>query len=73
MGNLCSKACFKATTYGAKGVGEIAGVPTAPAIINAIDNAVGVRVDQLPVDHEFVWRSMKKRLIKRDFLINIIM
>lgn len=47
--------------YGAKGVGEIAGVPTAPAIINAIYNAVGVRVDHLPVDHEFIWRELDKR------------
>jgi CO/xanthine dehydrogenase Mo-binding subunit/aerobic-type carbon monoxide dehydrogenase small subunit (CoxS/CutS family) len=46
--------------YGAKGVGEIAGVPTAPAIINAIYNAVGVRVDRLPVDHELIWRSQEK-------------
>jgi xanthine dehydrogenase molybdenum-binding subunit len=46
--------------YGAKGVGEIAGVPTAPAIINAIYNAVGVRVDRLPVDHEFIWQELDK-------------
>ena len=46
--------------YGAKGVGEIAGIPTAPAIINAIYNAVGVRVDFLPVDQEFIWRSLDK-------------
>jgi CO/xanthine dehydrogenase Mo-binding subunit/aerobic-type carbon monoxide dehydrogenase small subunit (CoxS/CutS family) len=44
--------------YGAKGVGEIAGIPTAPAIINAIYNAVGVRVDCLPVDQEFIWKSL---------------
>jgi CO/xanthine dehydrogenase Mo-binding subunit/aerobic-type carbon monoxide dehydrogenase small subunit (CoxS/CutS family) len=47
--------------YGAKGVGEIAGIPTAPAITNAIYNAVGVRVDHLPADHEFIWKAMKKR------------
>jgi xanthine dehydrogenase molybdenum-binding subunit len=46
--------------YGAKGVGEIAGIPTAPAIINAIYNAVGVRVDSLPVDQEFIWKSLDK-------------
>jgi xanthine dehydrogenase molybdenum-binding subunit len=46
--------------YGAKGVGEIAGIPTAPAITNAIFNAVGVRVDRLPVDQEFIWRSLEK-------------
>jgi len=44
--------------YGAKGVGEIAGIPTSPAITNAIYNAVGVRVDRLPVDPEFIWRSL---------------
>jgi CO/xanthine dehydrogenase Mo-binding subunit/aerobic-type carbon monoxide dehydrogenase small subunit (CoxS/CutS family) len=47
--------------YGAKGVGEIAGIPTAPAIINAIYNAVGVRVDRLPVDQETIWRSVERR------------
>lgn len=46
--------------YGAKGVGEIAGIPTAPAIINAIFNAVGVRVDSLPVDQEYIWKSLDK-------------
>ncbi len=38
--------------YGAKGVGEIVSIPTTPAITNAIYNAVGVRVDTLPVDQE---------------------
>ena len=47
--------------YGAKGVGEIAGIPTAPAIINAIYNAVGVRIDRLPVDQEFIWKSLEKK------------
>jgi len=54
--------------YGAKGVGEIAGIPTAPAITNAIYNAVGVRVDQLPADHEFIWKELKKKKIP-EFLI----
>ncbi len=35
--------------YGAKGVGELPSIPTAPAICNAIYNATGVRVYQLPV------------------------
>jgi CO/xanthine dehydrogenase Mo-binding subunit len=38
--------------YGAKGVGEICSIPTTPAITNAIYNAVGVRIDKLPVDQE---------------------
>ena len=35
--------------YGAKGVGEPALIPTAPAIVNAIRHATGVRVTHLPV------------------------
>jgi xanthine dehydrogenase molybdenum-binding subunit len=35
--------------YGAKGVGELPSIPTAPAICNAIYNATGVRVRKLPV------------------------
>jgi CO/xanthine dehydrogenase Mo-binding subunit len=40
--------------YGAKGVGELSSIPTTPAITNAIYNAVGVRIDRLPVDQEYV-------------------
>ena len=38
--------------YGAKGIGELPSIPTAPAICNAIYNATGVRVYQLPVKPE---------------------
>ena len=34
--------------YGAKGIGEITSIPTAPAILNAIHAATGVRLSQLP-------------------------
>ena len=34
--------------YGAKGVGEITSIPTAPAITNAIFAATGWRVTDLP-------------------------
>jgi CO/xanthine dehydrogenase Mo-binding subunit/aerobic-type carbon monoxide dehydrogenase small subunit (CoxS/CutS family) len=34
--------------FGAKGIGEQALIPTAPAILNAIFDAVGVRVHKLP-------------------------
>jgi CO/xanthine dehydrogenase Mo-binding subunit/aerobic-type carbon monoxide dehydrogenase small subunit (CoxS/CutS family) len=44
--------------YGAKGVGEISSIPTTPAITNAIYNAVGVRVDSLPVDQEKIAREL---------------
>jgi CO/xanthine dehydrogenase Mo-binding subunit len=38
--------------YGAKGVGEMGLVPTAPAITNAIFDAVGVRLVRIPVTPE---------------------
>jgi 4-hydroxybenzoyl-CoA reductase subunit alpha len=38
--------------YGAKEVGEGAIMPTIPAILNAIYNATGVRVTELPATPE---------------------
>jgi len=35
--------------YGAKGMGEATMIPTIPAIANAIDHAVGIRVTELPI------------------------
>jgi len=34
--------------FGAKGIGEQAVIPTAPAILNAIHDAVGVRIHRVP-------------------------
>ena len=47
--------------FGAKGVGEMGGTPTAAAIANAIYNAVGVRLNQLPMTGERVLQAIKKR------------
>ncbi len=44
--------------YGAKGVGELVSIPTTPAITNAIYNAVGVRIDHLPVDQEQIVQDL---------------
>jgi selenium-dependent xanthine dehydrogenase len=51
----------EAGPYGAKGVGEISSIPTTPAITNAIYNAVGVRIDKLPVDQEVIAREIWER------------
>jgi xanthine dehydrogenase molybdenum-binding subunit len=40
--------------YGGKGVGELASIPTTPAIINAIYNATGVRCYRLPADKKWL-------------------
>ena len=46
--------------YGAKGVGEISTMPTPPAIINAIYNACGVRLNRIPVDQDSLARELRK-------------
>ncbi len=46
--------------FGAKGVGEPALLPTAPAILNAIAAATGVRVKEIPVTSEKLWRLLKE-------------
>ncbi|MFN2145133.1 MAG: molybdopterin-dependent oxidoreductase [Anaerolineales bacterium] len=47
--------------YGAKGVGEVISIPTTPAITNAIYNAVGVRIDTLPITPEKVFFGIKEK------------
>jgi xanthine dehydrogenase molybdenum-binding subunit len=46
--------------YGAKGVGEISTMPTAPAIINAVYNACGVRLKRMPIDQDALSREIRK-------------
>jgi CO/xanthine dehydrogenase Mo-binding subunit len=41
-----------------KGIGELPNVPTAAAIANAVADAVGVRIDTLPVTAEKVLRAL---------------
>ncbi len=38
--------------YGAKGIGEPVMIPVAPAILNAIYDATGVRITELPITPE---------------------
>ena len=46
--------------FGAKGLGEITQVPTAPAIANAIYDAVGVRLKELPMTPQKILAAIKK-------------
>jgi CO/xanthine dehydrogenase Mo-binding subunit len=53
--------------YGARGVGEPPIIPTAPAIANAVYDAVGVRINDLPLTPEKVLRALehdRKRNLK---------
>ncbi|MBI2881826.1 MAG: xanthine dehydrogenase family protein molybdopterin-binding subunit [Candidatus Tectomicrobia bacterium] len=47
--------------FGAKGVGEISVIPTAPAIVNAVCDAVGVRITSLPVTPAKVLAALRAK------------
>lgn len=47
--------------FGAKGMGEGVIVAIAPAISNAIYNAVGIRVKDLPMSREKIFQAFKKK------------
>ncbi len=45
--------------FGAKGVGESATFGVSPAIANAIEDAVGVRINELPMTPELIFNAMR--------------
>lgn len=47
--------------YGAKGMGESGVVSAAPAVGNALFNATGARLRDLPLTPERVWRALRAR------------
>jgi CO/xanthine dehydrogenase Mo-binding subunit len=46
--------------FGAKGVAEPAMTPTAPAIANAIYDAIGVRIRTLPITPQKILEALRK-------------
>jgi CO/xanthine dehydrogenase Mo-binding subunit len=46
--------------FGAKGVGEPPVIPGAAAMANAVRDACGARVTELPLTPERVWRAMQE-------------
>jgi CO/xanthine dehydrogenase Mo-binding subunit len=46
--------------WGARGIGEPAMVPTAPAVANAVFDAVGLRMMRLPITPERLWRAREE-------------
>ena len=50
--------------FGAKGIAEAAAIPTAPAILNAVYRATGVRIRQLPATPDRVILQMRSDAIQ---------
>ncbi|MGD2105849.1 MAG: molybdopterin-dependent oxidoreductase, partial [Anaerolineae bacterium] len=46
--------------FGAKGIGEPALTPAAPAIANAVADAIGVRIHELPITPERVLKALER-------------
>ena len=51
----------QAGPYGAKGIGEITSIPTPPAVTNAIHNACGARLYEIPATPERVLAALQRQ------------
>ena len=49
------------SVYGVKGIGEMAVIATAPAVRNAIFNATGARLYDLPITPERILKALKEK------------
>ena len=57
------EAGFDHVLGGSVGIGEVATVPTSPAIANAIRNAIGVRANALPIRPDRLVALLKQRSV----------
>ncbi|MBF0491082.1 MAG: molybdopterin-dependent oxidoreductase, partial [Candidatus Omnitrophica bacterium] len=51
--------------FGAKGMGEASLLPTSAAIANAVEDAIGVRIKQLPITPEKIIKALKERDVQK--------
>ncbi|MGH7854773.1 MAG: xanthine dehydrogenase family protein molybdopterin-binding subunit, partial [Candidatus Binatia bacterium] len=56
---ICVETPDRNGPFGAKGIGESALIPVAPAIANAIYDAVGVRIKDLPIKAEKIYFGLQ--------------
>jgi CO/xanthine dehydrogenase Mo-binding subunit len=49
--------------YGVKGLGEMTANSPIPAIANAISNAIGVRITEIPITPEKILRALEVKEI----------
>ena len=58
---ICVEVPDRNGPFGAKGIGESALIPVAPAIANAIYDAVGVRIKDLPIKAEKIYLALEDK------------
>ena len=58
---ICVETPDRNGPFGAKGIGESALIPVAPAIANAIYDAVGVRIKDLPIKAEKIYLGLLEK------------
>ena len=61
---ICVELPDRNGPFGAKGIGESALIPVAPAIANAIYDAVGVRIKDLPIKAEKIYLALEELRVK---------
>jgi carbon-monoxide dehydrogenase large subunit len=59
--SLIVETAHREGPWGAKGIGEMTTVPTAPAIANAIYDAIGVRFKDLPITPDKILSALRKK------------
>ncbi|MBI3062577.1 MAG: xanthine dehydrogenase family protein molybdopterin-binding subunit [Deltaproteobacteria bacterium] len=57
---ICVEVPDRNGPFGAKGIGESALIPVAPAIANAVFDAVGVRIRDLPIKAEKIFLALEE-------------
>jgi CO/xanthine dehydrogenase Mo-binding subunit len=51
--------------FGAKGMGEASLLPTSAAIANAVEDAIGVRIKDLPITPEKILKALKEKAAQK--------
>ena len=46
--------------FGARGVGEHTMIPAAPALANAVEDALGIRITSMPLTAEKIFLTLKE-------------
>jgi CO/xanthine dehydrogenase Mo-binding subunit len=63
MEDILVETPVKDGPFGARGTGETSITPPSPAVANAIYDAVGIRIHDLPITPEKVLRALREEVL----------